>query len=44
MKEAGVPAGKLFTAQDMLSDEQYAARQNIVKSKTRRSDRSPCRT
>src|SRR5829696_567189 len=30
MKEAGVPAGKLFTAEDMLSDEQYAARQNIV--------------
>jgi succinyl-CoA---D-citramalate CoA-transferase len=30
MREAGVPAGKLFTAEDMLSDEQYAARQNIV--------------
>src|SRR5215210_3629457 len=30
MNEAGVPAGKLFTAEDMLSDEQYAARQNIV--------------
>jgi succinyl-CoA--D-citramalate CoA-transferase len=30
MKEASVPAGKLFTAEDMLSDEQYAARQNIV--------------
>src|SRR4029453_17579776 len=30
MKEAGVPAGKLFTAEDMLSDEQYAARGNIV--------------
>src|SRR5918998_1108943 len=30
MKEAGVPAGKLFTAEDMLSDDQYAARQNIV--------------
>src|ERR687890_181808 len=31
MKEAGVPAGKLFTAEDMLSDEQYAARQNIIR-------------
>ena len=30
MKEAGVPAGKLFTAEDMLSDEQYAARDNVV--------------
>lgn len=30
MREAGVPAGKLFTAKDMLSDEHYAARQNIV--------------
>jgi len=30
MKEAGVPAGKLFTAEDMLSNEQYAARENIV--------------
>jgi succinyl-CoA---D-citramalate CoA-transferase len=30
MKEAGVPAGKLFTAEDMLSDEQYAARGNVV--------------
>src|SRR3954451_17110685 len=30
MKEAGVPAGKLFTAEDMLSDEQYAAREDIV--------------
>jgi succinyl-CoA--D-citramalate CoA-transferase len=30
MKEAGVPAGKLFTAEDMLSDEQYAARDSIV--------------
>jgi len=30
MKEGGVPAGKLFTAEDMLSDEQYAARQNII--------------
>jgi succinyl-CoA--D-citramalate CoA-transferase len=30
MREANVPAGKLFTAEDMLSDEQYAARRNIV--------------
>jgi succinyl-CoA--D-citramalate CoA-transferase len=30
MRGAGVPAGKLFTAQDMLSDEQYAARGDIV--------------
>ena len=30
MKGAGVPAGKLFTAEDMLSDEQYAARGNVV--------------
>ena len=30
MREASVPAGKLFTAEDMLSDEQYAARENIV--------------
>jgi succinyl-CoA---D-citramalate CoA-transferase len=30
MKAASVPAGKLFTAEDMLSDEQYAARGNIV--------------
>ena len=30
MREASVPAGKLFTAEDMLRDEQYAARENIV--------------
>ena len=30
MREASVPAGKLFTAEDMLTDEQYAARENIV--------------
>src|ERR671916_1170325 len=30
MREASVPAGKLFTAEDMLSNEQYAARENIV--------------
>ena len=31
MAEAGVPAGKLFTAADMVEDEQYAARENIVR-------------
>jgi succinyl-CoA---D-citramalate CoA-transferase len=30
MREASVPAGKLFTAEDMLADEQYAARQSVV--------------
>ena len=30
MRGASVPAGKLFTAEDMLSNEQYAARENIV--------------
>ena len=30
MREASVPAGKLFTAEEMLTDEQYAARQNVV--------------
>jgi len=30
MREASVPAGKLFTAEDMLSDEHYAARENVV--------------
>jgi succinyl-CoA---D-citramalate CoA-transferase len=30
MREAGVPAGKLFTAKDMVEDPQYAARENIV--------------
>jgi len=30
MREASVPAGKLFTARDMLEDEQYAARGNVV--------------
>jgi crotonobetainyl-CoA:carnitine CoA-transferase CaiB-like acyl-CoA transferase len=30
MKVAGVPAGKLFTAEDMFSDEQYAARGSII--------------
>lgn len=30
MREAGVPAGKLFTARDMVEDEHYAARENII--------------
>src|ERR671912_171322 len=30
MREASVPAGKLFTAKDMVEDEHYAARENIV--------------
>jgi succinyl-CoA--D-citramalate CoA-transferase len=30
MREAGVPSGKVYTAEDMMSDPQYAARENIV--------------
>ena len=30
MHEAGVPAGKVFTAKDMLEDPQYSARENVV--------------
>ena len=30
MREAGVPAGKVFTAKDMLEDPQYSARENVV--------------
>ena len=30
MREAGVPAGKLFTARDMMEDPHYAARENVV--------------
>ena len=30
MKEAGVPAGKLYTARDMMEDPHYAARENVV--------------
>ena len=30
MAEAGVPSGKVFTAKDMVEDEHYAARQNVV--------------
>ncbi|MBD0254655.1 MAG: CoA transferase [Cytophagales bacterium] len=31
LHEAGIPAGKLFTAKDMLEDEHFAARQALVK-------------
>ncbi|MGF1470434.1 MAG: CaiB/BaiF CoA transferase family protein [Rubrobacteraceae bacterium] len=31
MAEAGVPAGKVFTAKDMLEDEHYAARENVIR-------------
>ncbi len=30
MREAGVPAGKLFTAKDMVEDPHYEARENVV--------------
>ena len=30
LKEAGVPASKVFTAQDMVEDPHYAARENVV--------------
>jgi len=30
MREAGVPAGKVYTAKDMVEDPHYAARENIV--------------
>jgi len=30
MREASVPAGKLFTAKDMLEDPHYEARENVV--------------
>ena len=33
MAEAGVPAGKVFTAADMVEDPHYAARENIVEVK-----------
>src|SRR4028118_2438825 len=33
MAEAGVPAGKVFTAADMVEDPHYAARENIVELK-----------
>ncbi len=31
MAEAGVPAGKIFTVEDMLEDPQYEARGNVVR-------------
>lgn len=31
MREAGVPAGKVYTAADMMNDPQYEARNNIVR-------------
>ncbi|TCJ18088.1 CoA transferase [Rubrobacter taiwanensis] len=31
MVEAGVPAGKIFTARDMMEDPHYAARENIIR-------------
>lgn len=30
MAEAGVPSGKVFTAKDMVEDEHYAVRENVV--------------
>jgi succinyl-CoA--D-citramalate CoA-transferase len=30
MREAGVPAGKVFTAADMVEDPHYAARENVI--------------
>jgi succinyl-CoA--D-citramalate CoA-transferase len=30
LKEAGVPASKVFTAKDMVEDPHYAARENVV--------------
>jgi succinyl-CoA--D-citramalate CoA-transferase len=30
LKDAGVPAGKVFTAKDMVEDPHYAARENVV--------------
>jgi len=34
MQEAGVPAGKIFRAPEMLEDPQYAAREAIVDTPT----------
>ena len=31
MEEHGVPAGKVFTAEDMLEDPHYAARENVIR-------------
>ena len=30
MREGGVPAGKVFTAEDMMEDPHYVARENII--------------
>ena len=30
MAEAGVPAGKVFTAKDMVEDPHYEARENVI--------------
>lgn len=35
MEQAGVPAGKVFTAEDMLSDPHYAARENVIRVEDR---------
>ena len=44
MEEAGVPAGKLFTAKDMVEDPHYAARENVVEVEDPEISRSRCRT
>jgi succinyl-CoA--D-citramalate CoA-transferase len=31
MDGAGVPAGKIFTAEDMMTDPHYAARENVIR-------------
>jgi formyl-CoA transferase len=35
LADAGVPAGRIFTAADMLADEHYAAREMVVRSTNR---------
>jgi len=34
LEEAGVPAGRIFTAADMLSDEHYAAREMVLRMRS----------
>jgi len=34
LEEAGVPAGRIFTAADMLADEHYAARQMVLRMRS----------